>query len=78
MVHIECLREKAKKSKSNNENVKCPKCGALVQDFELNQFLTDEDKKEIEDSQKMAIVKLNPNFVSCSCGNVMEFEPGQI
>ena len=35
-----------------------------------------EDKAEIEKGQKMAIVKMNDAFVSCSCGNVMELAPG--
>jgi len=26
----------------------------------------------------MQIVKLNPNFVSCSCGNIMELMAGEI
>lgn len=26
----------------------------------------------------MQIVKLNPNFVCCDCGNVMELLPGEI
>jgi hypothetical protein len=26
----------------------------------------------------MQIVKLNPSFVSCSCGNIMEMVPGDI
>lgn len=26
----------------------------------------------------MQIVKLNPNFVSCQCGNIMELVPGQV
>jgi hypothetical protein len=26
----------------------------------------------------MQIVKMNPNFVCCSCGNVMEMVPGEI
>ena len=26
----------------------------------------------------MQIVKLNPNFVSCQCGNIMELLPGEV
>jgi hypothetical protein len=32
----------------------------------------------IEKNQTMQIVKLNPNFVCCQCGNIMELIPGDV
>ena len=37
-----------------------------------------ENQESIEKNQQLQIVKENPSFVSCSCGNVMEMVPGEI
>lgn len=76
--HIDCLREEAIKQKSENENVKCGRCLGVVADYEFNEYLSPDDKELIEKSQQMQIVKLNPNFVCCQCGNVMELLPGEV
>ena len=77
-VHIDCFKEAIIKAKANYEPVKCPRCGAEVQDFELNQYLTKEEQAEIEKSQRMNIIKMNPNLISCSCGNIMEMQKGEV
>ena len=35
-------------------------------------------KNKIQKSQFMQIVKENSNMISCSCGNVMLMEPGEV
>mmetsp|Transcript_11811 Transcript_11811/g.19957 ORF Transcript_11811/g.19957 Transcript_11811/m.19957 type:complete len:495 (+) Transcript_11811:782-2266(+) len=76
--HIDCLREEAVNQMSNSQSVKCPRCKENIQQWELNTMLSEEEKKTIEKNQILSIVKENPNFVSCHCGNIMEFVPGQI
>lgn len=78
MVHIDCLKENAIQKLSQNENVKCPRCQGDVQMYELKSYLGDKDMEDIEKAQKMQIVKLNENFVSCQCGNIMELVPGEV
>jgi hypothetical protein len=38
------LREEAINKKSENENVKCGRCQAVVADFEFNEYLSSEEK----------------------------------
>ena len=77
-VHVDCLREKAFQIKSENGNVTCPRCSVPVADYELNQYLDDKQKADIEKNQAMQIVKINESFVCCSCGNIMEIVPGDV
>lgn len=77
-VHIDCLKEEAIRLLSENDSVKCARCHATVQQYELRDYLSKEEQQAIEKRQEMQIVKLNPNFVSCSCGNIMELEAGEI
>ena len=37
-MHIECVRIDAVRKKSENASVKCPKCQATIQDWELNEY----------------------------------------
>ena len=46
--HIDCLREEAIKQKSENENVLCGRCQMNVADYEFNEYLSPEDKLQIE------------------------------
>lgn len=77
-VHIECVRIDAVRKKSENASVNCPKCQATIQDWELNEYYKPEDVAKIEKNQRMQIVKINENFVQCSCDNIMELLPGDI
>lgn len=58
--------------------MRCPRCQKQVLSYEANQFLSEEDKKRIEKGQIMAIVKENPNMITCSCGNMMEMVAGKV
>jgi len=49
-----------------------------VADYEINQNLKEEDKALIEKNRVNAIVRANPSFVSCQCGNIMEIVPGEV
>lgn len=40
-------------------------------------YLDDDQKMEIEKNQRMELVKVSENMVSCQCGNIMELIPGQ-
>lgn len=77
-VHIECLKEQAIKLRCEDQVVKCPTCQGVVQTYELNEYLTPEEIQQIEKAQQMQIVKLNDNFVSCQCGNIMELVAGEV
>lgn len=77
-VHIDCLREATIKKLSDCEDVQCPRCKEPIAAAELNQFLTPEERAEIEKNQTLQIVKANPSFVSCTCGNIMEMMPGEV
>lgn len=77
-MHIDCVRIDAVRKKSENNSVKCPKCQATIQDWELNEYYKPEDVAKIEKNQRMQIVKINENFVQCSCDNIMELLPGDI
>lgn len=77
-MHIDCLKEATIKLRSENEEVKCPNCEVQLQTYELNEYLDQEEQLAIEKAQTLQIVKLNPSFVSCSCGNIMELIPGDV
>lgn len=77
-VHIDCLRESVIGLKSESKDVRCPRCNKIIMDVELNQYLDKEQQELIHKNQTMNIVKENPEMISCSCGNVMFMEPGEI
>lgn len=77
-VHVDCFREEIVKQKSENKPVKCPRCHKEIAEFECKQFISEEDEKKIEKGQLMQIIKENPDLVSCSCGNMMMMEEGQV
>ena len=58
--------------------MKCPRCHKEIAEFECKQFKSEEDEKKIEKGQLMQIIKMNPDMVSCSCGNMMMMEAGQV
>lgn len=75
-VHVDCLRDKTVELKSENKEVKCPRCKEQISEQELKAYLQKEQIDEIDKNVQMNFVKENPNMVSCSCGNIMEMLPG--
>lgn len=46
--HIDCLKEAAIKCMSENEDVKCQRCDGKVMEYELKEYLSVEELKQIE------------------------------
>ena len=44
----------------------------------MKNYLTEEELKEIDESQLKEFIQANNNLVTCPCGNVMEVQPGQV
>lgn len=61
-VHTECLRKKCLENKKHNKSVNCPVCNKLIQDVEIFNVLTNEEKVEIEKYQIKQLIELNPNM----------------
>lgn len=45
---------------------------------EVKELLTEEQIEEIEGRQLDITIARNPSLVKCSCGAVMEMEPGKV
>ena len=62
-VHIDCLKEVLIKNKKNNDPTKCPTCGQVIQDYELNEYLSKEEIADIEKAVIANMLKVSPDFV---------------
>ncbi len=65
--------------KRNSELVECPECRLQIQDYELNQLMTAEERQEIEKIQIDRLIQINPSLKRCpGCGAFMEVEQGDV
>jgi hypothetical protein len=81
MVHKKCFVKKAfMQIKQGGDQVTCPEqnCRKPIQEVELNMYLDDEQKGELEKLMLAKFLKDNPDLVKCNCGNMMEVVQGKV
>jgi len=77
-VHIECLQKEARIAGLNSRPCTCPACNAVIQDVEINLYMTKKDKEDIEAKQVREMMLVNKNLRKCPCGAIMEVNQGDI
>jgi uncharacterized protein YbaR (Trm112 family) len=75
-VHVKCLKKEI--IAQSNINVCCPRCKRQIQKFETTQYLSEQEAQEIDLKLFQQMVNENESMVVCSCGNVMDFVPGEV
>ena len=58
-VHLDCFKQFAKVALTSNQVLPCPECGKSIQQFEMKNYLSEEEIQEIEKSQVESLVAKN-------------------
>lgn len=77
-VHHDCFKTRAKKCLMEDIVMTCPECHKVIPEEEMKNYMSAEERQEIEKSQLDKVLAASGNMARCSCGNVMEFSQGQV
>jgi hypothetical protein len=77
-VHLACFKAKSVEALSSNVPLHCPQCQIMVQQIEMHEYLSPQEKKAIEDAQMQQYMADNNSLATCPCGNLMEVAPGNV
>ena len=77
-IHKKCFIDLILSDFSKEQVAKCPECQGNIMEFEINEYLNQEQREELDKQIMQNMVRGNPNLIQCSCGDIIELVQGQV